>query len=105
MTDRLAFEHRIADGLNRLAGPHRPVDALTIARMAIATAQPHGRAPSRIGASGILAAASVLAVLGGIVYVGTQPQLPDDPPSRSVGQVVSPTVTPTAIASTAPSSP
>ena len=60
MSDPTTFERQLADGVDRLAGPTRPVDAMAIARTSIATTR--GSRPlglSRAVAIGVLGAVAV----------------------------------------------
>ena len=60
MADRLAFEHQLAEGLDRLAGPRRPVEAIAIARMAAA---------STSGPRTMRSPSSAIGALGGVIVL------------------------------------
>ena len=68
MDDPPTFERRLASGLDRLAGPRRPVDARAITRRASATPWTW-TTRSRVSATRFAAAAAVVALFGGFLLV------------------------------------
>ena len=78
MDDMRSFEHRIAGELGRMAGPEPPVDALVVAR-SVAAQAPKRRFQTMFSALKFVAAAVVLAMFSGFLYVSLQ-QDPNQPP-------------------------
>ena len=83
MNDTKTFEQQLASGLDQLAGPRRPVDALAISRDVIATS-PQWRFQSMFSATKFVVSGVVVALLGGFLVSGvlteptTGPAAPGD---------------------------
>ncbi|MGD8486488.1 MAG: SAF domain-containing protein [Chloroflexota bacterium] len=76
MDDRHTFERRLAAGLDQLAGPRRPVDAIAISRGVIARSG-SWRFQSLSSATKLLAAGFVMTLLGGLLLAGLLPPSSD----------------------------
>ena len=74
MDDQNTFERQLAIGLDRLAGPPRPVDAMAVARSV--TSQSGKWGFTMLSAVKFIAAAAIVALFGGFLLAGvlTTPQ-------------------------------
>jgi hypothetical protein len=104
MVEMDAFERQVADVARRVVGPARPIDALAIARSATAR-RPRPWWRSWLGALKLVTAGAVVALFGGLVWVGSMPAERDGTSLPGAVASTAPTRSPAAEPTTRPSFP
>jgi sugar lactone lactonase YvrE len=77
MDDMTIFEEQLGKGLDQLAGPRRPVDAMAIAQ-SITTHSPKWRFQSMFSATKFVVAGAIVALFGGFLLAGVMTQQPTE---------------------------